>query len=154
MKYVVKIDVSGNAESVWRLSDSATQVPDIFGAGDFVLSESPLNPGWHYYEGKFYRHWVQIEGAETGPEEAQSGYPEGAEIWHNGQAWVSTTGFNVWEPGVANWRPAGDAPAWIQPTGATDAYQIGDVVTHNGQTWESTHNANVWEPGVFGWVLA
>jgi hypothetical protein len=90
--------------------------------------------------------WVQPLGSEDT-------YDLGAVTKHNNKRWVSLVAFNVWEPGVANWREevAEGYPEWIQPTGAQDAYALGAIVTHNGQNWISTTPANVWEPGVFGW---
>ena len=47
--------------------------------------------------------------------------------------------------------PEGEAPEWVQPTGAHDAYPEGYEVMHDGKRWVSTTPANVWEPGVSGW---
>jgi hypothetical protein len=90
--------------------------------------------------------WVQPTGASNA-------YPSTAVVSHVGKAWESTTGGNVWEPGVSGWREVGsDWPDWIQPTGAHDAYPLGAQVTHNGTHWVSIHDgANTWEPGVYGW---
>lgn len=93
--------------------------------------------------------WVQPLGAHDA-------YPADAEVTHKNKAWVSTTPFNVWEPGVSGWRekaaPGGAPAAWMQPTGAHDAYGLAAVVTHKGRTWTSTAPNNVWEPGVYGWA--
>lgn len=94
-------------------------------------------------------------GVWAQPLGAHDAYEKDATVTHNGKEWISLTAYNVWEPGVANWREivAEGYPAWVQPTGAHDAYNVGDRVTHSGQDWESNTPANVWEPGVFGWVV-
>jgi len=86
-----------------------------------------------------------------------SPYPLDAVVFHDGRLWRSTTGGNVWEPGVSAWHPApegGLPPVWVQPTGAHDAYLAGARVRHGGQVWDNVHgDGNVWPPGVFGWVV-
>lgn len=91
--------------------------------------------------------WVQ-------PTTPATAYPKDSVVTYSGKTWVSLTPFNVWVPGVANWREQVVAgyPAWVQPTGAQDAYAVGARVRHKNQNWESNTPANVWEPGVFGWV--
>ena len=93
--------------------------------------------------------WVQPTGVTDA-------YALDAEVTHGGKTWVSLTPYNVWVPGIANWREkvSEGYPAWVQPTGAQDAYPLNAKVSHNGQNWENTGSAaNVWEPGVFGWVV-
>jgi hypothetical protein len=58
--------------------------------------------GTRHHEGRYLPHWQQIFGAE-------SGFPEGFEVWHNGKAWVSTTAGNVSEPGADGWAEVGTA---------------------------------------------
>lgn len=91
--------------------------------------------------------WVQ----PTGPADA---YDINSTVTHAGKSWISLVAYNVWEPGVANWREqASDGyPIWVQPTGSSDAYNSGDRVSHNDTDWESEIDANVWEPGVYGWI--
>ena len=161
MRYAAEIDGDGDVLRVIVIPDAATDAAaycsSVGIAGTFRDCPSLTAIGQRYHEGRYYSHWRQIAGADTGPEGAESGYPEGAEVWHNGEVWVSTTPGNVWEPGVSGWRRKGEegqAPAWVQPTGEHDAYVDGAVVSHNGETWTNTHgNGNVWEPGVFGWLL-
>lgn len=107
--------------------------------------------GQHHDQGTFYTYWFQIPGADAGPDGAESGFPESYEMWHNGAAWVSTVGFNVWEPGVANWHRKDGT--WVAPTGSTDAYALDAEVFHAGEWWISDQDANVSEPGVAGWRL-
>ena len=40
--------------------------------------------------------WVQPTGAHDA-------YAQGDKVSHNGKHWISTTGSNVWEPGVYGW---------------------------------------------------
>ena len=109
MKYAALLDASGDVENVITCPadrDPVAHVAALGLAGEWADAGEGLPTagiGWHHHAGGFYPHWVQIAGAEAGPEEAESGYPEGAEVWHNGQAWLSTVAFNVWEPGVFGW---------------------------------------------------
>lgn len=108
---------------------------------DYLTSEGTL-PG---------QEWRQPAGAHDA-------YPLDWEVLHNSKTWASTTPFNVWEPGVANWRevvPEGaPPPAWVQPTSAEDDYNIGDKVTFEGAVYTSTIDANVWSPTDYpqGWA--
>ena len=97
--------------------------------------------------------WVQPQGAHDS-------YPEGVEVTHSGQTWVSVTRANVWEPGVFGWEAASDEPPaegpqpWVQPVpGLIKPYAAKAQVTHENQTWRSLIGVNVWEPGVYGWEL-
>jgi hypothetical protein len=117
------------------------------------VSDGVSAEGWTYYPDDldpddFAQTWKQPVGSEDA-------YAAGSVVSHNGSAWVSTTNYNVWAPGVSGWVPSTDGvPTWIQPTGAHDAYQEGAIVEHNGQSWKSMTPANVWEPGVSGWRAA
>lgn len=119
------------------------------GAGEGASPEAAR--GKAYHEGGFYLRWRQIAGAGTGPEGAEDGFGEGVKVFHEGRVWVSTTPFNVWEPGTSGWREDSPLAEWRQPTGAHDAYRRGERVSFKGMVWESTVDANVWAPGVFGW---
>jgi hypothetical protein len=92
--------------------------------------------------------WVQPTGSTDA-------YPMGAVVTHDGKTWGSTVDFNVWEPGVANWREqtGGGCPEFVQPTGSGDAYASGDCVTFEGECWSSLIDANVWSPTAYpaGW---
>jgi hypothetical protein len=92
--------------------------------------------------------WVQPTGASDA-------YPLGSEVTHDGKRWVSAVAFNVWEPGVANWREhvISGCPTWVQPTGASDDYNTGDCVSFEGACYQSLIDANVWSPTVYpaGW---
>ena len=92
--------------------------------------------------------WVQPTGSTDA-------YPLGALVTHVSKTWESTVDFNVWEPGVANWREqtVGGCPTWVQPTGASDDYNTGDCVTFEGVCYQSLIDANVWSPTVYpaGW---
>jgi hypothetical protein len=164
VKHVAHIDTDGLVHRVLVVPDvedpvgyaaaiGLAPVEELVPAGDAV---GVAASGQRYVPGKgFAAEWEQIAGANLGPEGAGSGYPEGAEVWHAGDVWVSTTAGNVWEPGVSGWRRKGEPdapPPWQQPTGAHDAYAIGAVVSHAGKVWTSTFAANAWEPGVFGWA--
>jgi uncharacterized small protein (DUF1192 family) len=114
------------------------------------------------------REYLQSQGVVQGdpwrqPEGAHNAYPLGWKVLHNGKAWESTTGANVWEPGVSGWReiveePAGGEtpvyPDFLQPTGSHDAYNSGDRVMFQGAPYESTINGNVWSPSAYpaGWT--
>lgn len=39
---------------------------------------------------------------------AHDAYALGAQVQHNGHAWTSNTGANVWEPGVFGWDDNGE----------------------------------------------
>jgi len=92
--------------------------------------------------------WVQPTGSTDA-------YPKGALVTHNGKSWESTVDFNVWEPGVANWREhvISGCPTWVQPTGASDDYNTGDCVSFEGACYQSLIDANVWSPTAYpaGW---
>ena len=156
MRYAADLDEAGDVIRVicipGDVADAAAYCAGLGIAGEWRDAEGLPAIGQRYHEGAYYYHWRQIEGADTGPEGAESGYPEGAAVWHAGEPWVSSVANNVWEPGVSGWHRAGEAPPWTQPTGAHDSYGIGARVTHAGTTWESEVAANVWEPGVYGWV--
>ena len=91
--------------------------------------------------------WVQPTGAHNA-------YMINSTVTYSGKTWLSLVDYNVWQPGVANWREqtSGSNPIWIQPTGAHDAYDIPARVSHNGFNWQTQINDNVWEPGVYGWA--
>ena len=96
--------------------------------------------------------WVQPVGAHDS-------YLNGNIVSHNGKNWVSLLDWNVWEPGVANWREdveEGEGPAaWVQPTGALDTYNVGDQVTFEGAVYESLIANNNYSPTDYpqGWKL-
>lgn len=76
--------------------------------------------------------WVQPISAETA-------YPLGFRVLHNGFTWESLVASNSWEPGAlgseALWRnltPPPPTSAWTFPV----AYKIGDRVTYQGSTYE------------------
>jgi hypothetical protein len=159
MNYAAELDAAGDVLRVIVIpegEDGAAYCAALGLPGTWASAPDLCAIGQRHHGGRFFYHWAPIAGADTGPEGAESGYPVGAEVWHAGEVWESTTAGNVWEPGVSGWRRAGEpdaAPPWVQPTGAHDAYPAGAVVTHNGKTWTNTHgNGNVWEPGVFGWA--
>lgn len=58
--------------------------------------------------------WAQIADpaeewpAWSQPIGAQDAYPLGAKVSHEGNHWVSSTGNNVWEPGVYGWEGAAE----------------------------------------------
>ena len=117
-------------------------------------SSSPVVDGWKYFDDTKAREdfppkWRQPSGAHDA-------YAFGAQVFHGGKVWDSLILGNVWMPGVSGWRESvpgtGDAPAWIQPTGAHDAYAKDAVVSHSGGKWKSSIADNVWVPGVYGWV--
>ena len=54
--------------------------------------------GWHDQPDQGLPQWVQPTGAHDA-------YALGAEVTHNGGAWVSTIAANVYEPGVYGWDP-------------------------------------------------
>lgn len=90
------------------------------------------------------------------PQGAHDAYPAGAQVFHKGRTWDSTTTANVWEPGVSGWKEyaaPGTVKPWKSPTGAHDVYNVGDIVMHEGKRWRSTAVANVWAPGVYGWEV-
>ena len=93
----------------------------------------------------------RADGEEyVAPTGAHDAYPQGWKVTHNGKTWESLVPFNVWEPGIANWRKVAgdDGPAeWVQPTGAHDAYKKGDQITYDGHVWTSSVDANTWAPG-------
>ena len=159
MRYAADLDENGDVLRVLVVPadtpDGAAYCAALGISGEWRDAPELCAIGQRYHEGQYYSHWRQIAGADTGPEGAEDGWPVGAEVWHSGEIWVSTTSGNVWEPGVSGWRVKGEegqAPAWEQPTGTHDAYVAGAVVSHNGTTWTNTHgDGNVWEPGVFGW---
>ena len=93
------------------VADALTVAAQIYGVPVEECREcgdnTPLAaPGWGWKDGTFAPPWVQVAGADTEPEGAESGYPEGAEVWLDGEIWVSTTDGNVWRPGE-------DAEAWV-----------------------------------------
>ena len=160
MRYAADLDENGDVLRVivipGDVTDAAAYCAAVGIAGEWRDCPDLPAIGQRYHEGRYYPHWQQIAGADLGPDGAESGFPEGFEVWHAGEVWVSTTAGNVWEPGTSGWRRAGEPdapPPWQQPTGAHDAYAAGAVVTHNGKVWLNNHgNGNNWEPGVFGWA--
>jgi hypothetical protein len=120
-------------------------------------------PGHGYdpnFPARFARPWMQPVATPDG----WTSYDTGDVVFHQGRLWISTTGGNVWEPGVSGWHDqptGGQPPLWVQPTGAHDAYLAGAIVRHKRPTgnpnvlvtWSNSHgDGNVWEPGVFGWT--
>ena len=101
------------------------------------------SPGWIEWAGGFYRPWVPVAGADTGPEDAESGYRKGAAVWRDGHAWTSAADNNVQTPGVALWWRADGT--LIPPTGSEDAYPPG----HEGQVEGVWYRWAGQQPAVF-----
>lgn len=109
-------------------------------------------------------NYLAAEGTEQGqewrpPMGPSNAYPVDWEVTWNGKRWASTTRFNVWEPGVANWREVvsegAPPPEWVQPTSAEDDYELGALVTFQGQVYKSLLASNSWSPTDYpqGWEL-
>ena len=92
---------------------------------------------------KFAGDWAQPT--------AETPYPLGTYVFHNGLIWQSLQPLNVWEPGVFGWRDrTNQIPKWVQPLGAGDAFGLDEQCTHLGKIWQSNVSMNVWEPGALG----
>lgn len=149
---------------VTRVVVAGTDPTALLGGGPWQETSDPYTPAGdpRTYAGPGYTHdavfveefapaWIQPTGAQDPDLLTWDAYDLDALAGHNGSIWRSLANYNIWEPGVTNWREQpvdGSAPAWIQPTGAEDAYDTGEQVTHTGETWSSNIDANTTEPGV------
>ena len=90
--------------------------------------------GWGWEAGQFARPWVPVAGADTGPEDAESGFAVDALVWADGHIWRSRAINNVTEPSM-------DVPTgWSREDGryvvpAGWQYQPGEDVTEDGESW-------------------
>lgn len=127
------------------LPDVPAYVATLGLAGDWKDAPELPGLGYRYHEGDFYPHWRQIAGADTGPDDAASGYPTGFEVWRDGAVWVSRINFNVSEP-LADGTPT----TWSRKDGTfvTPAgwqYQPGEDVQEGG-VWYRVDQATSFAP--------
>ena len=148
-RYAAELDAIGDVLRVIVIrpdADSAAEECAAHGiAGAWRDCPSLPGKGWRYHAGGYYPHWRQIEGADTGPEGAESGYPQGAEVWGAGAVRVSRAPFNVTEPSdtvATGWSRADGR--YVVPAGWQ--YQPGEDLTEDGETWHRVTQATSFRP--------
>jgi len=146
MNYAALVDANDDVQQVIVIPEGETEAycTALGLAGTWRHAPVLCAIGQHHHEGEFFSYWFQIPGADTGPDGAESGFPEGFETWHNGKAWVSRVDFNVNEPlddAATTWsRKDGQ---YVTPAGWQ--YQVGEEVQEAG-TWYRVKQATSFAP--------
>jgi len=149
-KYAARLDANGDADWVIVLPDGLSDVPAYVASlglsGEWKDPPELPGLGYRFWDGGFYPHWQQIAGADDpdAPDDAESGYPTGYEVWRDGAARVSRVPNNVNEPldGVSTTWSRKDG-VYVVPAGWQ--YQPGEEVQEGG-TWFRVEQATAFAP--------
>lgn len=145
--YAARINGNSNADLVIVIpegEDAATYCAALGLSGTWRACPSLPGKGDRYHGRAYYPQWKQIHGAGLGFEGAESGYPVGFEVWHDGAVRVSRVANNVNEPldGVSTtWSRKDGVP--VVPAGWQ--YRIGEELTEGGK-WYRVKTATPFAP--------
>lgn len=142
---VVTALVDANRRPVWRAGMSVKAGDVLYYERNLIEVLADHETASHWKPGEAHSLYKRYFNPDAEPEpwvqpiSAETAYPLGFRVLHNGFTWESLVASNSWEPGAqgseALWRnltPPPPTSAWAFPV----AYKIGDRVTYQGSTYE------------------